>query len=179
MNLEQAITDFIAMRRRQTGVGLMDEIPLIGEAHVNENDEEIKRRIAAACAAQIKWMRERPPWLPSLPLSMAEIKKVGNTKFETSGDEWLHVLAYYANSWRQSGWDPAHPPFAAFTSALLNSPRVPWHLHMSAALAKIERKPLADFNDATLCWETLERGIERVYAKLGIPAPVETGIVRR
>jgi hypothetical protein len=50
---------------------------------------------------------------------------------------------------------------------------------MSAALAKIERKPLADFNNTALCWETLERGIERVYAKLGIPAPVETGIVRR
>jgi hypothetical protein len=165
-NLEQAITDFIAMRRRQTGVGIMDGIPLIGEAHVNEDDEEIKRKIARACAAQIRWMLERPPFLPSLPLSLAEITKIGHTKLDKSGDEWLHVLAYYAYSWRQAGWDPEHPPFAAFTSALLNSPHVPWHLHTAAALSRIERKPLADFNNTALCWEPLERGLERIRAKI-------------
>ena len=166
MDLEQAITDFIAMRRVQTGVGLMDEIPVIGEAPVDEDIEEIKRQIVRACAAQIRWMRERPPWLPSLPLSMAEITKLGHMKLNESGDEWLHVMAYYANSWRQVGWDPAHPPFAAFTSALLHSPRVPWHLHTASALAKIERKPLADFNNTALCWETFERGLERIRAKV-------------
>jgi hypothetical protein len=67
-----------------------------------------------------------------------------------------------------AGWSPEHPSFDAFTSGLLASPRVPWHLHMAAALNKIQRKPLAGFNDETFCWESVERGIERVRAKLGI-----------
>jgi hypothetical protein len=165
-NLEEAITDLIAMQRIQTGAGLMDGIPVIGEAHVSEDDAEVKRKIAKAIAAQLRWMRERPLFLPSLPLSLAEIEKVRTTKFEKSGDEWWHVLGYFASSWRAADWDPEHPSFAAFTSALLNSPRVPWHLHTAAALNHIERGALTGFNDESLRWEPFERGLERIRAKI-------------
>jgi hypothetical protein len=177
-DLEQAITDLIAIRRRKGNDSDIVEVPIIGEVYTVEDVEFVKHKITLAIAAQIRWDTEKPPFLPALPLSLAEITKVRNTKFEKSGDEWLQILAYFAYSWRKADWDPEHPSFAAFTSALLNSPQVPWNLHMSAALSKIERRPLKGFNNETFCWESFERGIERVMAKLKTPAR-ETGIVRR
>jgi hypothetical protein len=180
-SLEQALTNLIELRRRQSSVSGRLEVPIIGEINPGAETEAVKRTITNAIAAQIRWDTEKPPFLPPLPLSLAEIEKLRNTKFNKSGDEWLHVLAYFAFSWRAADWDPEHPSFDKFTSALLDSPRVPWHLHMSAALSKIQRQPLAGFNDETFCWEKtfFERKLEKIMAKLETPARVETGLVRR
>jgi hypothetical protein len=89
--LEQALTNLIELRRRKGNGSDVVEAPIIGEVYTAEDVESIKRKITLAVAAQIRWDIEKPPSLPALPLSLAQIKALMYL-----GDIWRHLLALYA-----------------------------------------------------------------------------------
>jgi hypothetical protein len=85
-DLEQAITDLIAIRRRKGNDSDIVEVPIIGEVYTVEDVESVKRRITLAIVAQIRWDIEKPPSLPALPLSLAQIRALMSL-----GDIWRHL----------------------------------------------------------------------------------------
>ena len=181
--LEQALTNLIELRRRKGNGSDVVEAPIIGEVYTAEDVESIKHKIALAVAAQIRWDMHKPPALPALPLSLAQIRALMGV-----GDIWRHLLGLYAYSWRKAGWDPAHPGFDEFTAGLLASPRVPWFLKNAKGLSEIKPKPLATLDDETFCWDPKQLLIKQKIAELqagwahenpALPLPDDTHLALR
>jgi hypothetical protein len=179
-SLEQVLTDLIELRRRKGNGSDVVEAPIIGEVYTAEGVESIKRKITLAIAAQIRWDKHKPPSLPALPLSLAQIRALMGS--------WRHLLALYAYSWRKAGWDPEHPPFDEFTAGLLASPRVPWYLKNAVGLSEVKPKPLAALDDETFCWDPKQLLIKQKIAELqagwarenpALPLPDDTHLALR
>jgi hypothetical protein len=154
--LEKALTGLLEQRRKQPKPCGAIEIPLIGAVAIysDKGVEDAGYAIVRALERQARWDQEKPePWLPSLPLDDASIRKFLNTSIKEAEDGWLLYLAYYAWSLRQAWWGPDHPGFKEFIIGILSSPKCPGVFRVNPILDKFRSQPLPGFNDETLCWD--------------------------
>jgi hypothetical protein len=143
------------------------EAPLIGDWYPVEQIEALKRIVSRALIAQAGWELQKPQGAPRLPLTAGEIGRLKSNLRPSR-----QVMGCYAESLRRADWN-RHPSWEDYCAGLC-ALRVGL-MHNDGLW--VHPRPLPGLDSKTLYWEPLERKMERVYAKLGIPAP--TGIVRR
>jgi hypothetical protein len=151
--------------------GRLFEAPVIGGCYPTASAPYVQCVTYRALGARLTWAIQGPPRSPPLPLRDAEIDKLlasKNTRWRLEG--------YYAQSQRQTDWDPRHPSYADFRDRLMWSPNVPPDLADDQdLLGETLPESLPGFDDETLCWlapET-ERFVYQIRRITGPGAMVE------
>jgi hypothetical protein len=124
------------------------EAPVIGDHYAIASAPYVQCMTYRALGVRLSWAIQGPPRSPPLPLSDAEIDKLlasKNTRWRLEG--------YYAQSQRQTDWDPRHPSYNEFRDRLMWSPNVPSDLADDQdLLGETLPESLPGFDDETLCW---------------------------
>jgi hypothetical protein len=129
------------------------EIPFIGGTFIAGWDPPILLlQVCRALVVREQFHQEKPAWAPDLPLRWEDIEAL-----EHDDSNRVCLVGHYAGSLRLEGWDPRHPTFAPFCSAVLADPATPEELRTDPSLLQeFPPHPLEGICGGWLGWRSPE-----------------------